>query len=95
MTTQSKAELPTWIVFWERDDQYAVTLGADHEKEICAQRTPAMSEREAILNVLGGKATMQDDWRVWAVPAEEIRPRPFTVNAVTNYVDVLGEPFIR
>lgn len=84
-----------WIVFYERDNEYAVTAGYGNEQEITAQRTSASSEEEAILSVLSGRPTMQDDYRVWAVPADEIKPRPFTVDAVTSYVDKLGEAFIR
>lgn len=95
MTEAALSERQPWIVFWERDGQYAVTAGYADEREICAQRTSADGEEQAILSVLGGRGTMQDNYRVWAVPADEIKPRPFTVNAVTTYVDALGERFVR
>jgi hypothetical protein len=93
--TPSSLSERQWIVFWERDTSCAVTAGYMDEQEITARRVTATDEDQAILCVLGGRATMQDDWRVWAVPADDIKPRPFTVNAVTSYVDVLGKPYVR
>jgi hypothetical protein len=84
-----------WYVFHERDDQYALTLRSLDEREVSGQFVPGCeTEDEAILEALGGRATMQDGYRVWAIPAGQINPRPFTVKPKTTYENVLGGHFV-
>jgi hypothetical protein len=87
-----------WYVFHERDDGYAVTVGKPDgvEREVSVQKVAADTEEAAILTALRGSYSLADaSWRVWAIPASDVRPRPFTLKRRTQYDPELGRPFTR
>jgi hypothetical protein len=85
-----------WYVFHEKDDTYALTLRSLDEREVSGQFVPGCeTEDEAILEALGGRATLsREDWRTWAIPADQVKPRPFRTKAHTTYENVLGGHFV-